>query len=159
MPTSSILALFKSIRRSQSGNSLIEFSLALPLIVLCFAGVVNVGGEIVAQWTLRAAAETGTDYVAEKGFDSAKIVELVEDYDEDLEISAIPAPRTLCGCPSDNNPKGFVEKSCDATCPHAGKAGQYVVVTASASWSPPIPAFVSSGSSKPIEAEAWIRTR
>lgn len=64
-------ALRRFIERSEGGQSLIEFALVLPLILLIVTGLFDVGRAVFQENTLAYAAREGTRYAIVHGSGSA----------------------------------------------------------------------------------------
>jgi Flp pilus assembly protein TadG len=112
----------------RGANVALEFALAAPILVILLVGLVELGFALYASMQIQYAVETGAEYAAEHGWDSAGIVTAVQNAGHNAGIVASPAPVQFCGCP---NSGAIAAVSCSSTCAGGAPPSRYVRVSAS----------------------------
>lgn len=112
-------------RRSESGNTTIEFAIFGMFVLIALAGTVEVGRVMIEAMQVTNAVEAGMVYAAKKDFDAAAIGTTVGNA-TGAAVTATPAPALFCGCPSVSG----ISESCDGSlrCADGSLGGQYVRV-------------------------------
>jgi len=130
--TTALRALVEAGSRpwASKGAAAIELALISPILVILFAGIVEIGMASYQAMQVQAAVEAGALYAAKNGAsDLAGITQAVVNATGTSGITASPAPLAFCGCPASS---GVVSQSSDCTtrCPDGTLPGQYVRVSA-----------------------------
>jgi Flp pilus assembly protein TadG len=114
-------------RASGRGGVAVEFALIAPLLMLMFAGIVDLGFAAYESMQVHAAAAAGAQYAVKYGWDTAAIEAAVMSGTGAEGIAASPAPSRFCACPDAG---GLAEIDCGDTCPGGVTPGQYGRVNA-----------------------------
>lgn len=112
--------------KDRSGVTAVEFAIIAPVMVLIFICMADLGIGVYTDMQVNNAAQYGTEYALTKGYDSTAISSAVKN--STSLSSATVSPTEFCGCPSSS---GVVSNSCSATCSDGGKAGTFVQVAVS----------------------------
>ena len=116
------------------GTAAIEFAVIASILVLLMICVVDVGVGFYRKMQVQNAAQAGAQYAMRHGFAASSITSAVTAATTFPDISASPAPRQYCGCPSDT---GIEETAdCTSTCIDGLKAASYVAVAAQGTYNP-----------------------
>lgn len=83
-------------RRAQSGQSLVELALVVPLMVLLFMGTVEVGRILFAQIALEEAVHEGATYAAQAPTDAAGITLRVTTSSDHGEVAGATVATPVC---------------------------------------------------------------
>lgn len=122
--------------RSQAGTALLEFVLALPLLILLLLGSVEIGRYVYFAIQVGNAARAGVQYGAQNGvtaLDSAGIVNAVK-ADGNTSIAALNvSPSNYCSCWNGSSGSSV---ACSGSCPGGSHIVEYVQVTVSGSVDP-----------------------
>lgn len=122
--------------RSQAGTALLEFVLALPLLMLLLLGAVEIGRYAYFAIQVGNAARAGVQYGAQNGvtaLDSTGIVNAAK-ADGNTSIAALNvSPANYCEC---WNGSSGSAATCTGTCPSGSHLVEYVQVTVSGSVDP-----------------------
>lgn len=114
--------------RDARGSAAVEFALLFPFLLLTILGLIDLGWETIEAETASAAAQSGTAYVTNRGFDSVGISNAVASSSSLTGIAANPAPsNTYTGCASATG----IGTLCGGQTP-----GTYAVVAAKATFTP-----------------------
>lgn len=123
--------------RSQAGTALLEFVLALPLLMLLLLGAVEIGRYAYFAIQVGNAARAGVQYGAQNGvtaLDSSGIVSAAK-ADGNTSIAALNvSPTNYCECWDGSS--GSSVSCSTATCPTGSHVVEYVQVTVSGSVDP-----------------------
>ena len=140
-------------REGEAGSAAIEFGLLAPFLVLLAVGTAEIGSSVYEAMQAQNAAEAGAVYASKYGFDTAGIVNSVENATGGASITAVPAPATFCGCPTAS---GVTAMSCAATCAEGSAPGQYLRISAQITHNPStsLPGLVMPGT---ITGQAIVR--
>jgi Flp pilus assembly protein TadG len=149
----SLLRWLFAICRATGGVSAVEFALTAPIVALVVVQLVDIGLAAYRQQQVQNAAQAGARYAAMHGWNSTAIESAVAAATGLAMITATPAPRESCGCPSGS---GVVTASCGTTCSDGAAAGTYVTVSAQAAYSP-ITRYSVLGSSVTLTAQSVVR--
>ena len=120
----------------QSGVAAIEFSFMGAILVLVFIMTVDLGLGFYNYLKVQTSAQTGAMYAAVSGFDATNISSAVAAATTTSGIAASPSPTSFCGCPSNS---GVSTVTCNSNCSDGYKAGTYVAVTATKTYTTLIP--------------------
>jgi hypothetical protein len=135
-----------SAHRAASGLAAVEFAIIVPFFALLVAFMVDAGGGIYARAQVQNAAQMGARYAQVKGWNSTMIAAAVTTATDLANVSALPAPQLLCGCPTGTSIT-FLTLSCVAGIPAgtvcagtspARAPGLYAVVGAQLNYSAPL---------------------
>jgi Flp pilus assembly protein TadG len=133
-------ALFGWERLAIAGVAAVELALVSPLVVAGVLGAGELGITILRQTQVSFAAQAGVDYAIANGFDATKISNAIVNATTYTGITATPAPKQFCGCPSATGVSGASgTPPCSATCAGGVTAGTYVTASSQAQFSPIIP--------------------
>ena len=112
--------------RSEEGSSLLEFALILPLVLLLFIGVVDLGFAVAESMSVEDAARAGAEYgsLPGKSNDLVGMQSAAQNAANGLSTLQVTASN-WCSC----TPNGSAV-SCTSTCP--GNPVEYVQVQTSA---------------------------
>ena len=84
--------------RSESGAALIEFAIALPILILLVLGIIDIGRLLYTQITLHEAVQEGTLYASTHPADPAgsrnRVIESVDNPSIDLSEVTVDCPFT-----------------------------------------------------------------
>jgi hypothetical protein len=128
--------LAKSLRTDIRGVASIELALLSPLLIVMAVATIDLGAAIYASMQVRNAAHAGAHQATLRGFDKDSLSKAVESASSYVAINAKPAPTQFCGCVVNM----IIEKvACQSLCPSGAPAGNYVLISAQASYSPLIP--------------------
>jgi len=115
---------------AQDGNIAVRLAILVPLLVIAALAVRDYGGAFLEQKTLGTAADAGTRWGRNFGYDPNGIVTAAR------AATSLPAvtvsPASLCGCPGRS---GIIQYECHSSCPDGSSAQPYIVVTASQCYS------------------------
>lgn len=129
--------ILSRFRRHEGGGGAAEFALVLPLFTLLFTGAIDIGGMAWTKMQVSAAARAGAAYALVKGFNSSAITAAVNDA---TELAVTPTtPQQLYGCPDVATGIATAGVVVSTTCSSGATAGKYVIVGASASYTPVLP--------------------
>jgi len=145
-----------TIRRStggRSGAAAVEFALALPFLAAALLPMIDIGMAGFQQTKIDDAAQAGTAYALEHGWDSAAIQTAVTNSTDLAGVSVSPAPVNFCGCP---NGSAVASATCGSTCSNGLSAGSYVTVSAQVTFTPLVP-YSGYGSSVVLKGSATVR--
>ena len=129
----SIKRLVKAAYDDRTGLAAIEFAIVIPLLMLMFVGLVDLGMGVYRSMEVKDAAQAGAQYAVVNGFNASAIQTAVTSATRYASIAASPAPTQFCGCASTT---GVTNATCGATCPNGFTAGTYVAVSATATYYP-----------------------
>jgi len=153
-----------SANHATSGLAALEFAFIVPFFALLIAFMVDAGGGIFARAQVQNAAQIGARYAQVNGWNSTAIAAAVTTATDLANVSALPAPQLLCGCPTGTSitflsvscvtgiPTGTV---CAGTNP-AEAPGLYAVIGAQRSYSAPL-AYAGWPSVVVLQATATTR--
>lgn len=118
----------------EEGSSLLELAIILPLLVLLFAGIVDLGRAFYYSDALAQAAENGALYGSQYPTDTAGMIQAA-----DLDAQNVPGVNATAsyGCEC-NNGTGQ-SPSCSTTPTCGTNVVYYVTVTAKTAYIPMIP--------------------
>jgi len=135
-----------SADRATSGLAALEFAIIVPFFALLIAFMVDAGGAIYARAQVQDAAQIGARYAQVNGWDSSAIANAVTVATDLANVSALPAPQLVCGCPTGTGITILtvsclagipVDTICTGTNP-AQAPGRYIIVGAQYAYSPPL---------------------
>jgi Flp pilus assembly protein TadG len=135
-----------SANRATAGLAAVEFAILLPFFALLIAFSVDAGGAIYARAQVQNAAQIGARYAQVNGWNGAAIATAVATATDLANVSALPAPQLVCGCPTGTSIV-FLVVNCTAgipqntVCPGTSPPrppGRYVVVAARYSYAAPL---------------------
>ncbi len=146
----------------ESGTSAVEFALSAPILVGLLVPMADLGMAFSDQIQVQQAATAGAQYAALHPWNSTSataIANAVTGASTLPSVTASPAARQICGCPSSPNVSPPVAPvTCNRICPNGQTAGYYVVVNAQAPYTPKLP-YSALGSAVILTAQATIRVR
>jgi Flp pilus assembly protein TadG len=122
------------VARDSGGLAAVEFAFVLPVLALILAGLIDYSRLASQRMQVRAAAQSGADYVLRYGWDDAA-VRLSIMGSTKLQVAPEPAPKLVRGCLSDTQ---IVETTAEL-CPSGIKSGTYVTASARANFKPLMP--------------------
>ena len=145
-----------------AGTALVEFAIFAPILFVLMVYIMDFALFIWTEMEVQNAAQAGAQYAIAKGYSSSAITSAVQNVTSLVTIAASPAPTAFYGCPSSS---GVTSVAQGSTCGGGAVAGQYVTVSASATYDTfiiPIVGtiFTSSiftSSSYPVAATATVR--
>jgi len=129
-----IKSLFLALRRETRGATLVEFAIALPLLIASILGVAEVGHKIHSRAELDAAAQFGLRYAQINKFDVSEISTKVINASSLQDIQASPIPRTFCGCAKTDG--SITQISCGQVCSSGDDPATYTEVSARLDYEP-----------------------
>ena len=109
------------------GAAAIEFAIVASILIVMAIGVVDVGMGFYRKMQVQNAAQAGAYYAMRNGFAPSSIANAVTAATAFSGISASPAPRLYCGCPSNTD---IATIDCSSKCPDGSIAARYVEVSA-----------------------------
>ena len=125
--------LAKAAYDDRTGIAAIEFAIVIPLLMLLFVGLVDLGIGVYRSMEVKEAAQAGAQYAVVNGFNASAISTAVTSATRYASIAASPAPTEFCGCPSNT---GVTNAACGSTCSSGYTAGTYVTASAAATYYP-----------------------
>jgi len=140
---------WRRLLRDDDGAAVVEFAFVLPMFLLLVAGLYDGARLINTSLEVHAAAQAGARYAAVHGFDEAGIQNAVS-VATSLGAQASPAPSDFVGCLV-GQPIGQGDK-----CTGDNPFGEYVTVTAQASFTPLAP-WPSAVWPSTLTAQALVR--
>lgn len=150
-PTAALCRALRRVTLDKSGVAAVEFAFVLPILALLLAGLIDFSRLSSQRMQVRAAAQSGANYVLRAGWDEAAVRQSITG-STSLSISADPAPRLVRGCLS----AAEIVETTSETCPSGAKSGAYVIASARASFSPLMP-WIGIGVPNMISASAFAR--
>jgi Flp pilus assembly protein TadG len=135
------------------GAAGIEFAILASILIVMAIGVVDVGMGFYRKMQVQNAAQAGAYYAMRHGFAPTSIANAVTAATAFSGISASPAPRQYCGCPSNT---GIATIDCSSTCPDGSTAAKYVEVSAQGTYNT-ILIYPSFPQSFPLASMSTVR--
>ena len=129
--TSTIWQAVRCLAAETEGAALVELTIVAPMLVMMVVGTMDLGLGVYRKMQVEHAAQAGAQYAIVNGLSSANISTAVTNATTFAGITASPAPSEFCGCPSTTQ---VTAASCAATCGDGTPAGQYVTVSAKATY-------------------------
>lgn len=125
--------------RNQAGVALVEFALALPLLVMLLVGLIEFGR--LAYFTIEVgnAAHAGAQFGSLSLSNAANTagIQAAATQDGQNAISALTvSSQDVCGCWNGTTETALSKAQCSAACPSAQRYVTYVQVTVSGTISP-----------------------
>lgn len=147
-------SMLRRLIGSRDGSAGVEFALLAPMLLLLFAGLVDVSRLISQTMQVRAAAQAGADWAQRNGWNAAGVQTAVTSATTLKSITATPAPTLIRACVA----AGQITPTTAATCSAGGTPGEFVSVRASAPFKGvvPWPGVVLPSS---LGASAMVRVR
>ncbi len=93
------IAVRALVYASPRGVAMVEFALALPILVLLLVGLVDLGLGAYQMMEVSASAEAGAQYATRNPWNPTAIAAAVVGATTTSGISATPVPSQMCGCP------------------------------------------------------------
>src|SRR5438477_2371103 len=122
-----VFGLAWAAARENSGVAAIEFAVIVPLLLLLFVCITDLGLGVYQNMQVGIAAQYGAQYALVNGYDANAISSAVTN-SSDLALGVTST--TFCGCPGGGN--GIVQVTgsgaCKANCNDGSAAGTYVKV-------------------------------
>ena len=115
-------------RRTTSGTIAIEAALILPMLVLLFTVLFDIGVAAYESMRVQAAAEAGAQFAAKYAWDPVAVAAVVAAASGQGPIAANPAPVKFCGCPTGGM---LATVACSAKCSDNSNPSVYARVSAS----------------------------
>jgi Flp pilus assembly protein TadG len=129
-----VRALPLALGRDQRGVSAIEFAFVAPLLVALFVCIADLGMGIYTNTQLANAAQYGTAYAVQNGYNSANIVTAVR---SETSLSNVTVSSSqFCGCPGSS---GITQTACSATCSDGLSPGTFTQIAAAKDYSTILP--------------------
>lgn len=147
-----------SLLRAERGNAALEFALATPMLVAMLVPVADLGMAFSEQIQVQQAAQAGAQYATFHPWNTSSptaISNAVLAAGNLSTLTASPAPKQTCGCPSGS---AITTTTCGSICSDSQSAGYYVTVNAQAPYTSAMPYSVL-GSSVIITAQSTVRVR
>jgi Flp pilus assembly protein TadG len=152
-------AFFGRERLAIAGVAAVELALVSPLLVTGVMGAGELGITIFRQTQVGFAAQAGADYALAHGFNTTNVSNAIVNATPYTAITATPAPKQFCGCPSAT---GVTDAGgtppCAAKCSGGVTAGTYVTASSQAQFSPIIPNPWQNGTVT-LAAQATLRIK
>jgi Flp pilus assembly protein TadG len=123
-----MMILRPAARGPGTGTVAIEAALILPLLVLLFTALFDIGVAAYESMRVQAAAEAGAQYAAKYTWDPDAVAAIVAGASGHDPIAADPAPVQFCGCPTGGT---LATLACGATCTDGTRPSVYARVSAS----------------------------
>ena len=151
--------------RAQEGSVLVEFTVAVPVLLALLVGLLAFGMIENQQMTVNFAAQAGADYAATTALSTFNATEItaiknaVTSTSSSVTITASPAPAQLCGCVTGASTFTTVTCGSATLCANGNPLGTFVTVSAQV----PAPAFSASFLGIPLPttltAKVTVRTQ
>lgn len=122
------------LQRNNAGVTAVEFALIVPIMLLMFVGIADLGIGIYTNMEVQNAAQYGTEYALLKGYDASAITAAVTSSTGLSHITVTPSQ--YCGCPSGN---AIAASDCSATCADGTRAGTFAQVSVTDTYTTLIP--------------------
>jgi Flp pilus assembly protein TadG len=139
-----------------AGTALIEFAVIAPLLFLFMIYIMDFGLFIWTEMEVQNAVQAGAQFAIANGYSSSAITSAVQNVTTFTTIRASPAPTQFYGCPSNS---GVTSVAQGSICGDGAGAGQYVTVSASATYNTLIISNIFTSSTYPLTATATVRTQ
>ena len=145
---------FSRALRNDRGVAAVEMALLTPVVVVMLLGVVDLGIRVWTNARVVNAANAGIEYAAIKGYNSTAIRSAAQSATTVSVTVSAPAP--TYGCPTAAGSLTS-ETSSTSVCSDGYKAGTYVTVTASDTYTTFAPILWGGSSSVTLSATAVTR--
>ena len=139
--------------RNRAGNAAMELAFLASPLVLLLIGIADYGAATYAKMQVEHAAQAGAEYAIKYGYSSTAIATAVTAATANSGISATPAPAQSCGCATTT---GVTAATCGSTCTGGATAGNYVTVSAQATYSTIVP-YPGIANSFALSASTTVR--
>src|SRR5438477_8583921 len=121
--------------REKSGVAAIEFAVIVPVLLLLFVCITDLGLGVYQNMQVGIAAQYGAQYALVNGYDSNAIVSAVKN-SSDLALGVTAT--TFCGCAGGGT--GVIQAgTCKANCNDGSATGSYARVTVTHTYSTLLP--------------------
>lgn len=152
------MAMFASVRlrsvaADERGAAMLEFALALPLLLALLLGIADCARLISYLGQADASAHAGASYARRYGWSPSGIEAAVTGASP-LHAQATPAATLVTGCIVDRQLVG----ASGSTCPDGGPVGSFVVVNAQLPFQPLVP-WPMDDASKSVSAHSMVQIR
>lgn len=157
------VAMWQTIRRSTvrtDGTALIEFAIIAPVIFVIVLGVLDFGLLAFRQMEVQNAVQAGAEYAVQNGYSSTSISTAVINASPTFAGEGLTVTvNEFCGCPSSTGVTQISTGTCSATSTCTGSAvvGNYVNVSASATYDTVVRYAHFKLGSYPLTASATVR--
>jgi Flp pilus assembly protein TadG len=121
---------------NRSGIAAIEFALIGPTLAMSIVVAADIGLGFYSYMEVQTSAQVGAEYAIAHGYDATAMASAVAAATSATGVTASPTPTQFCACPSTS---GIATATCGSTCADSSKAGSYVQVTATRTYTPLIP--------------------
>lgn len=122
----------RSFPRDARGAIAIEFAIIAPVLLMMLVVVADFGLGFYRRMETQTAAQRGAMYATTKaGFSQTAVANVITS--SRGSITANPAPRQFCGCPTT---AGVTESTCGSACAAGGTTGSYVQASAQSTYTP-----------------------
>lgn len=135
--------------RGESGNTLVELAVILPVITVMLLGVLNFGLVIANDISVADSARAGAEYAAGwgNGTNVAQMQTVARAAAGRIASYQVTAAN-VCNCAP-----GGAAVSCTSSCPGYGQPAMYAQVTATAA----LPLVFGTGMTVPVKSVAIVR--
>jgi Flp pilus assembly protein TadG len=132
------LKIVRRAFRDTSAVSAVEFALVAPLLIAIPIPVLDLGLGLYTQMQVKEAAQAGAQYALLHGYDSAQIQAAATGATPVSLGAGAVSSQENCGCPNGTSlTLGGAPGSC-ATCTSGATPGDYVSVTVTTTYAPPV---------------------
>lgn len=118
----------RQLTESRDGSAGVEFALLAPILLLLFAGLVDISRLISQTMQVRAAAQAGADWAQRNGWNAAGVQAAVVNATRLPSVAATPAPTLIRACVA----AGQITPTTGGACTAGGAPGEFVSVGATA---------------------------
>ncbi|HLG88383.1 MAG TPA: TadE/TadG family type IV pilus assembly protein [Alphaproteobacteria bacterium] len=133
-----LLEVVQRVIRDTSAVSALEFGLLAPMLIAIPIPVLDIGLGLYSQMQVKEAAQAGAEYALLHGYDSAQIQEAATSATPVSLGAGAVSSQENCGCPNGTSlTLGGAPGSC-ATCGDGATPGNYVSVTVTTTYTPPV---------------------
>jgi len=146
------------MKKSQRGNALVEFAIAIPLLMLIAIGLVETGRYAYFSILVGNAAHAGAEYGAQSlgtASDSAGMTAAAQADGQSITGLSITSAGPTCGCFNGTTSTAI---ACGSSCPLTSRKITYATVTAHGSFTS-LFSYPGIASTHVVDRTATIRVR
>jgi Flp pilus assembly protein TadG len=131
------LTLLRRLRRDRSGAAAIEFGLVSSMLITLLIPTVDLGMGAYNKMRVQNAAEAGAQYALSNSF-STSAIQAAAQAATTLGASATVTSSETCNCITGSGSTSALGTSvtCGSTCADGSKAGTYITVSTSTTYTP-----------------------
>jgi Flp pilus assembly protein TadG len=129
------LPFLRRLGRDRSGAAAVEFGLIATMLTGLLIPMYDLGTGAYTKMRVQDAAEAGAQYALTHGFSASAITTAAQGATSlATNVATSPSPSQACGCIESNAVTTGGSITCGGSCPDGSKAGTYVTVATSATY-------------------------